>query len=192
VEDPNWNGYLANVLPGEWAAFRERVPLQMTGADFLSKYRGFTDAVTKIEPERQYAVRQPTAHPILEHDRVQRFRDLLAEGEVSDALLAELGELMYQSHASYSACGLGSSGTDRLVELARAAGPREGIFGAKITGGGSGGTVAVLARTGSRQAVDAIAAKYERETRRRTLIQTGSSDGAIRSGTWKGRRSVGH
>lgn len=26
-----------------------------------------------------------------------------------------LGELMYQSHASYSACGLGSQGTDRWV-----------------------------------------------------------------------------
>lgn len=27
--------------------------------------------------------------------------------------LAVLGELMYQSHASYGACGLGSDGTDR-------------------------------------------------------------------------------
>ena len=26
---------------------------------------------------------------------------------------------MYQSHASYSACGLGSAATDRLVELVR-------------------------------------------------------------------------
>ena len=30
-----------------------------------------------------------------------------------------LGALMYESHASYSACGLGSDGTDRLVALAR-------------------------------------------------------------------------
>jgi hypothetical protein len=33
--------------------------------------------------------------------------------------LETLGELMYQSHASYSRCGLGSEGTDRLVELVR-------------------------------------------------------------------------
>jgi galactokinase len=30
-----------------------------------------------------------------------------------------LGELMYQSHQSYSGCGLGSVGTDRIVELVR-------------------------------------------------------------------------
>ena len=53
---------------------------------------------------------------------------------------------MYASHASYSACGLGSDGTDLLVDLARAAGAADGIYGAKITGGGSGGTVAILAR----------------------------------------------
>jgi hypothetical protein len=55
-----------------------------------------------------------------------------------------LGTLMYESHASYSACRLGSDGTDRLVSLARAAGSAHGIYGAKITGGGSGGTVAIL------------------------------------------------
>ena len=49
---------------------------------------------------------------------------------------------MYQSHASYRRCGLGSDGTDLLVDLARAAGVERGIYGAKITGGGSGGTVA--------------------------------------------------
>ena len=55
-----------------------------------------------------------------------------------------LGKLMYESHASYSACGLGSQGTDLLVEMVKTAGVDRGLFGAKITGGGSGGTVAVL------------------------------------------------
>lgn len=51
-----------------------------------------------------------------------------------------------QSHASYSRCGLGSEATDRLValtrrEIARAkdAGQESVLYGAKITGGGSGG-----------------------------------------------------
>ena len=61
---------------------------------------------------------------------------------------------MYESHASYSACGLGSDGTDRLVQLVREAGPAAGLYGAKITGGGSGGTVAVLAAPGRRAAID--------------------------------------
>lgn len=48
---------------------------------------------------------------------------------------------MYQSHQSYSLCGLGSDGTDEIVTLAR---DKKGIYGAKITGGGNGGTVCLL------------------------------------------------
>ena len=51
-----------------------------------------------------------------------------------------------QSHASYGRCGLGSDGTDRIVALVRdeaAAAALRGevpaMYGAKITGGGSGG-----------------------------------------------------
>lgn len=59
----------------------------------------------------------------------------------------------WQSHQSYSKCGLGSHGTDRLVSLVKQSGQqpsRDGaaFFGAKITGGGCGGTVCVLGRTG--------------------------------------------
>jgi len=89
---------------------------------------------------------------------------------------------MYQSHASYSACGLGSSGTDALVGLVREAGPAAGLYGAKITGGGSGGVVAVLARAGSRSAVEGIVRDYERLTGRATMVLGGSSDGAARFG----------
>jgi L-arabinokinase len=82
---------------------------------------------------------------------------------------------MYQSHASYSACGLGSRGTDRLVELARAAGPTRGIFGAKITGGGSGGTVALLARRDAESSVRAIAKRYGEESGFEPYLFIGSS-----------------
>jgi L-arabinokinase len=85
---------------------------------------------------------------------------------------------MYASHASYSACGLGSDGTDRLVELVREAGPGEGLYGAKITGGGSGGTVAVLAARARQDAVVRIADRYGRESGRGSAVYVGSSDGA--------------
>ena len=169
VDDPVWNGYLANVSPADWESrFRDRVPERMTGAEFLSRHDGTTDTATAVEPGRDYAIRQPTAHPIYEHARVQRFRALLVESAAGaeDAVMARLGELMYESHESYSACGLGSDGTDFLVALVREAGPAAGLFGAKITGGGSGGTIAVLARPGSRAALEAIAARYRRETGR--------------------------
>ena len=48
---------------------------------------------------------------------------------------------MYQSHQSYSLCRLGSERTDEIVGLAKNA---PGVYGAKITGGGNGGTVCML------------------------------------------------
>ena len=90
---------------------------------------------------------------------------------------------MYQSHASYTTCGLDSEGTDRLVELVREAGPGHGLFGAKITGGGSGGTVAVIGRKGSDGAVQAVAESYATETGHHPHIFSGSSQGAMAFGT---------
>jgi L-arabinokinase len=101
---------------------------------------------------------------------------------VGEAELAELGSLMSASHDSYAACGLGSSGTDALVALVHDAGRARGLYGAKITGGGSGGTVAVLARRGVRAEVDAIAARYTRETGRPSSVIAGTSEGSWRCG----------
>lgn len=180
IHDSRWRGYLANITPSLWeSAYRERIPEQLDGATFLEQFGGFTDSVTHIDPQRGYAVRQPTAHPIYEHHRVQLFRALLAQYPLGEEQLILLGELMYQSHASYSACGLGSSGTDRLVELVREAGPAKGLYGAKITGGGSGGTVAILARNGVAEQVKRIASRYRQETGREIEILHGSSPGAM-------------
>ncbi|MBD3290062.1 GHMP kinase, partial [candidate division KSB1 bacterium] len=89
-----------------------------------------------------------------------------------------LGELMYQSHASYSACGLGSAGTDRLVQLVRSAGAEQGLYGAKITGGGSGGTVAVLGDHSAESSVLKIAEQYHAKTGHDPYVFKGSSIGA--------------
>lgn len=183
VDDPRWGGYLANLTPAEWERkYRERVPEQLGGADFLARYAGSTDAVTRVDPARTYAVRVCAAHPIYEQQRVRLFRALLLAGAASEEERRLLGELMEQSHASYSACGLGSEGTDRLVDLVREAGPAAGLYGAKITGGGSGGTVAVLARQGSAATVQAVAQAYAAETGRTALVLGGSSPGAMSAG----------
>jgi L-arabinokinase len=92
---------------------------------------------------------------------------------------------MYQSHASYNACGLGSDGTDLLVDLVREAGEGEGLYGAKITGGGSGGTVAVLARADAVDRVGRIAADYAERTGREPYVFEGTSDGASVTGAWR-------
>ena len=50
--------------------FEARVPEVMRGDEFLARYGGTTDPVTRVDPDRTYAVRQPAAHPIHEHHRV--------------------------------------------------------------------------------------------------------------------------
>ena len=183
IDDARWHGYLANLTPSEWeSTYRDAVPNEMDGAAFLRRYGGISDSVTRVEPGRVYRVRQPTAHPIYEHHRVRVFRALLERGAPTDDDRILLGECMYDSHASYGACGLGSSGTDRLVAFVREAGPDAGFYGAKITGGGSGGVVAVLARAGSRATLERVASEYERLTGRSAMILGGSSDGAARFG----------
>lgn len=188
IHDPRWGGYLANVTPAEFETYyAERLPERLTGKEFLARYRGTSDSVTRVQPEESYAVRAPTAHPICEHARVRRFAELLDKPDAAGELKS-LGELMYASHASYSACGLGSAGTDLLVELIREAGHARGLYGAKITGGGSGGTVAVLGRRGADAAIAEIASEYERRTGYRPHIFNGSSQGAAAFGHLKLQR----
>ena len=122
-----------------------------------------------------YAIKAPTEHAIYENRRVHRFAELMNDDLQKDHL-SEAGELMFESHESYKACGLTEPRTDRIVELVRA-GHSKGLFGAHITGGGSGGTVAVIARRGSRDAIDKLAAQLEKETGEKPYIFHGSSPG---------------
>lgn len=181
VAGTDWQGYLSNLTPSQFEQeFVSHLPVQMTGAEFLAQYGGTTDKVTTVDPNRTYAILKPTAHPIYEHFRVRTFANLLKGDILANA--PQLGELMYQSHASYSACGLGSDGTDALVKLARKAGPAQGIYGAKITGGGSGGTVAILGRADAEAAVQAIAAEYAATSGHTPIVFRGSSLGAAAFG----------
>lgn len=181
IDDPRWHGYLANVTPAEFAQeFAHVVPMHLTGHEFLARYHATSDAITRVDPARTYAVWQPTAHPIMEHHRVRLFAQLIARPQIDDEAASLLGELMYQSHASYSACGLGSTATDALVTAVRRYGPAHGLYGAKITGGGSGGTVAVLGRPQAADLVAQIAAEYGSG-----LLFSGSSDGAATSPVWQ-------
>ncbi|MHC4942829.1 MAG: galactokinase [Planctomycetota bacterium] len=178
IEDQRFKGYLANISPSLFEQeYEPHLPVRMEGREFLDRYAGITDPVTRVDPDRTYAVRRPAAHPIHEHARVRAFAEMLALPLDPDRLSA-MGDLMYQSHASYSACGLGADGTDLLVKLVQVKGPRAGLFGAKITGGGSGGTVAVLAMQDARSAIDEVADRYLSRTGHEPVIFSGSSPSA--------------
>lgn len=180
VDEDHWNGHLANVTPSqlEERLTRDSIPERMRGDVFASRYGTTRDTVTTPKADREYAVRAPTAHPVHEHFRVRSFASLLT-GSITDHACSLLGELMYQSHASYSSCGLGSSATDSIVNVVREA-HSLGFLGAKITGGGSGGTVAVLARRGA--PIEALVDMCARKTGHEPRVFAGSSPGATAFG----------
>ena len=182
--DQKWRGYLANVETHEFEEqFARHLPDSMHGAEFLARYKGTTDPVTTVERDRTYAIRAPTMHPIYENFRVRRFAELLhRQGSLSQDEKITLGQLMYESHASYSACGLGSQSTDMLVEMVKAVGVDGGLFGAKITGGGSGGTVAVLGSRDAEPAISEVAKCYATLTGHHPYIFRGSSPGSAAFG----------
>ena len=173
--------YLANISPEEFeTSLVCHLPAEMSGDDFLDRYGRTADTATAVERGCLYQVRAPTAHPIYERRRAETFRRLLLDSGV-DAR-RQLGELMYESHAGYGQCGLGSTGTDRLVALVRAQGPDAGLYGARITGGGSGGTVAVVGRRGASHAIARIVDAYEQATGYRPYVFAGSSPGVMAFG----------
>jgi len=177
------NGYLANVSPAELEReFLQLLPDEMSGEEFLGRYSRTVDSVTTVDPTRKYKIRLPTAHPVYEHHRVETFRRLLL-APPDEEQRRQMGELMYQSHSSYSACGLGSRGTQIIVDLVRAEGASNGLYGARITGGGCGGTVVILGRRDAADAIARVAAGYENITGYRPYIFSGSSPGAAASGS---------
>jgi len=182
-----YGGYLTGITPSEFTQkYVDLLPDTMSGADFINKYKSTTDTVVSPQQENSYSIKACTAHPVYEHHRVQEFSlllELLATHSLSkskrELCLQQLGELMYQSHESYSRCGLGSPATDDLVQMARDVGHEKGIYGAKITGGGSGGTVCFMCvGNKGKQAVKTIAQHHAQNHKISPVIFSGSSDGA--------------
>jgi L-arabinokinase len=181
IEDPSWKGYLANIKPVKFKqSYPGALPEIMKGDDFLSRYQGITDTVTSVQPEREYPVRQSTTHAVYENARVQSFAAMLKNWQGIERA-PDLGQLMFESHRSYSDCGLGAEATDLIVDLVRNSAD-DGLFGARITGGGSGGTVAILAHASARATIKNLAMRFSEQTGYTPIIFSGSSPGACKFG----------
>ena len=173
-----WNGYLANISIEEYESkFRGLLPESMLGEQFLDRLSEHRDSVTTVDRGKSYAIRAATEHAIYESDRVKEFAGLLGEADSPlPGVQRRLGELMFASHESYGRCGLSEEGTDLLTTLAH--GRRsDGVFGARITGGGSGGTVAILAASDAGGVIAGIAREYHERTRRHANVFHGSGPG---------------
>jgi galactokinase len=164
-----FSGYLCNVkVPYYNAKFSKMLPKTMSGKDFIKEYGDIYDHVTAVNPEEKYPVLNATRHAVFENSRVEKFQKafLSIEKTLSKKIPYKLmGSFMDESNMSYSACGLGSEKTDELVQMAYLARNR-GVYGAKITGGGSGGTVAILCiGEKGKQAVRDIWTQYQEKNR---------------------------
>jgi L-arabinokinase len=187
------NGYLANLDPQDYKKFfRPYLPQSITGEGFLNQFGPTIDLATQVESECDYHVLQATDHHVLEAMRVQNFIAFMEEAGKRPAntrdqgeFLDKAGHLMYASHLSYTNDALlGAPECDLLVELVRKREPA-GLYGAKITGGGSGGTVAILADRSEKAngAIGEILLEYEKHTGRKPEAFTGSSAGAWHFGS---------
>jgi L-arabinokinase len=167
---------------------RAGLPETMIGSEFLAKYQSHDDPITKIQPDANYRVLGPTAHPVYENQRVLQFIDhLKAASDRHEGALIAAGECMFASHDSYrDNCLLSVPEVDFIVDAVRTRGPQKGLYGAKITGGGSGGTVAVFGnKAGLAREIPAIAREYQRLTGLEADIFEGTSPGAIEFGPFR-------
>ena len=150
--------------PSELAVVLGDVPERISGAAFLAEYGGVADALSVIDPACEYHVRASVKFPVEESFRCALALALLqalpaiAPGSAAyvDAL-SQVGELMRQSHRGYDSIGLGCHETDLMLERLAALGPAKGVYGARMSGGGSGGTVAVLLERSALPLLEALA-----------------------------------
>jgi L-arabinokinase len=164
----------------------------MSGREFLDRHHDTIDTATRVDPAITYPVQHAADHHVLEARRVRDFVALIEQANqaapntrVQGRPLDMAGHLMYASHLSYTNDAmLGAPECDVLVALVKKHEPA-GLYGAKITGGGSGGTVAILCDKSPKAdaAIAQIMTDYESTTGRKPESLTGTSPGAWAVGT---------
>jgi len=93
-------------------------------------------------------------------------RTLDAAEAFANGQWASVGELMYSSHESLQKdFRVSCAELDALVRIAREIGFEDGVYGARMTGGGFGGCIVTLVRSDRAKAVrERILTQYENET----------------------------
>ena len=178
--------YLTEISSAEFKSeYEKEIPETILGSDFLAKYKTHDDPVTTIQPDATYRVVGPARHPVGENERVLKFIAALQAAKSGDeSALATAGELMYGAHESYrDNCRLSVPEVNFLVEAVRKRGAASGLYGAKITGGGTGGTVAVFGKIAAlKEHIPQIAVEFSRRVGVAPDIFEGTSPGAIEFG----------
>lgn len=154
--------HLAELLPADIEAVdRDTLPARLTGRDFMARHGSIDDPLSRIDSDRVYPVRAAAEFATGENARAAAAVELLRTAPATGPadVAAAIGDLMTESHRGYSAIGLGSPETDAMAEAIRRLGPARGFFGARVSGGGCGGTVVVLLAATSLPALRQLAAE---------------------------------
>lgn len=108
--------------------------------------------------------RKRARHVVTENARVHRAVEALKKGD-----LETLGRLFYESHASMrDDYAVSVPEIDLLVELCR---EQQGVFGARLTGGGFGGSIVAIAKKGRGSAVAReVVSRYSQKVGARATI----------------------
>ncbi|MEL6719530.1 MAG: hypothetical protein AAFP82_12510 [Bacteroidota bacterium] len=134
-----YSGYLANITVTEFEEKHAQVlPQEMSGSSFKKQFGTTTDSLDLIQEDEVYHIYDCTKHPIYENHRIQQFSQLL---QSKNPDYQKLGQLMFASHQGYVDCGLSCEEADFIIQQVKL---QEGLYGARITGGGSGGTVCIM------------------------------------------------
>jgi galactokinase len=116
------------------------LPEVLGGDEFQSRWGRTGDDLTSVDPRQSYPVRAATSFGVEENRRSEEALVALRRGR-PDAL----GGLMAASDSAYAAMGLGHPAAAAVVADAVS---RLGVYGARSSGGGCGGTVVVACERG--------------------------------------------
>ena len=150
------NGYLGNLSPELYRRyFRSLLPRRLRGQDYLRGFGGLKSTAGTIEPKQVYRIRTAVDHLLSEHEHAENFLQAMEElAEMPAAALApaqrrlilrRAGRLLLASQHSYRLrLGLSCPQADWLINQLQRIGPDRGVYGARISGWGGGGTVVAL------------------------------------------------
>ena len=188
LDGHDWKGLLARVRVADYAShLKDHLPMRTRGADFIECFGPTADPLTRIDPDAFYRIRSRTEHHIHEGGRTRDFAKHIAQSAGPDdrTSIIKAGKIMRRSHWSYGQrCALGSVETDRLSSLLRRNDTRDGVYGARVSGHGSGGMMVVLmeASDEARQKLNGVLTEYKEIIGRTATIHEGTSHGALEFG----------
>lgn len=185
---PGWG----RIDPEEMAQLKKLVPREVTGAEWLQRFRrsrDVADLVPRVEEEHRYALRKVAEYAVAESDRARKFLGNLADygRGMKEAFLVEAGRLLNRSHkAQRELCGVSLPAADAFLEAINQRGRQSGLFGGRLCDFGRSGLVTVLAHRSGREELAKVVAEHNPPNRPRVNMLTDTEDGGVLSSWWHG------